>query len=244
MKIIYPDIIEYEFILKEMCEGRNLFQLPFDCESVSGDLEEFEEDIMFLPTPLALKKTDRYVFLETGGIFSYFTGPSIVKTVRDFSKVYVRKGDHICYYYGTMLMKDMEFEVGEGEPSITEPARILEYYNPNTEKIDLYERWGESSDYLPMPLYSGLLRNDLVGIKDKVEKSILSSIRYSLHNFAFVLDEIYKEKQTSRPDISKMIVLQYVNKRTMQMEEEEREAIRFLWKMMVENGYDIPEPRF
>ncbi len=232
MEIIYPDIIEYNFILRGLCSDRSISQFEFTCESYQESEEKMEGDIMFLPAPLAVRKLDKYSILNSGSVFSYFSGPSIMLTVRDFSDVYVRKGDMLSFYYGKLLGSKYRIIIGSGEPVLTEPGRILELYNKNTEKIDLYEEWGKITNFLPMPLYLGLISNEILDLKSQIERLIYTSIKNSLENFSTVTDDIYRERKISNPDMVKMIILQYVNKRSINMGKEENEAIEFLRNLM------------
>ncbi len=232
MEIIHPDNIEYNFILKGLCVSQSISQMEFRCEGYQECDENMEGDIMFLPAPVAVRKLDNYSILNSGNIFSYFNGPSIMLTVKDFENVYVKKGDLLSFYYGKILTSRYRIIIGNGEPVLTEPGRIMEFYNKNMEKMDLYEEWGRITNFLPMPLYIGLINNNLLEIKPQVEKSIYSSIKNSLENFNSVTEEIYRERRVSNPDLVKMIILQYVNKRSIDMGKEELEAIEFLRNIM------------
>jgi predicted solute-binding protein len=232
MEIVHPDNIEYNFILKGLCTGASISKIEFRCESYQECDENMEGDIMFLPAPMAVRKLDNYSMLNSGNIFSYFNGPSIMLTVKDFDNVYVKKGDLLSFYYGKVLTSRYKIIIGNGEPVLTEPGRIMELYNKNIEKIDLYEEWGRMTNFLPMPLYIGLINNNFLEIKTQVEKLIYSSIKNSLENFNSVAEEIYRERKASNPDLVKMIILQYVNKRSIDMGKEELEAIDFLRNLM------------
>ncbi len=236
MEIIYPDIAEYNFILKGICSAPLSSSSGVKCESYSECVEGTEGDVLFLPAPIAIRKLMNYTILDSGNIFSYFSGPSIMLTISEFNNVYVKKGDHISYYYGKLLGGKFNIIKGEGEPVLVEPGRILEMYNPTTKKIDLYEAWGSLSNFLPMPLYLGLINNNIIDMKSQVEKMIYNSLKNSFNNFNSIIDEIYRERMTSNPDIIKMIVLQYVNKRSLNLGEEELEAIKFLKKIMEDKG--------
>lgn len=236
MEIIHPDNIEYNFILRKLCQGAGSPRLDITCESYDECYEDIEGDILFLPAPVALRKLDNYSLLSSGNIFSYFSGPSIMLTVIPEKRVYVRKGDLVSFYYGKLLGKKFEIVVGTGEPALTEPGRILELYNQGTGKIDLYEEWGNRTNFLPMPIYLGVINNVLEEIKDNIEKMIFTSIKDSLDNFNSVSDSIYREKRISNPDIARMIILQFVNKRSIIIGDEEMEAIKMLAQMMQENG--------
>lgn len=236
MEIIHPDIIEYNFILRKLCQGTWSSRLEISCQSYRECDEDIEGDVLFLPAPVALKKLDNYSILNSGNIFSYFSGPSIMLTVTPEKSVYVRKGDLVSLYYGKMLSKEFDIIVGTGEPVLTEPGRILELYNSGIGRIDLYEKWGNRTNYLPMPLYLGIINKGLAEVKGSLEKIVLTSIKDSLDDFNTVSDDIYREKRISNPDIAKMIILQFVNKRSISIGEEEIEAIKMLAQIMKENG--------
>lgn len=241
MDLVFPDTPEYHFILKGLCSNVFATYPKFRCDPKSNFEDKVEGDIVFVPAPVAVLNSDRYIVLKSGGIFSYFSGSSIFSSENQFDTLYVRRRDFVSVYYAKLLLTDKRILRGEGFPALIEPR--LSFFNVNSpQKVDdLYKRWSKAVGNLPFPLYVGMIEKELKESKELLENAINSSIKYSLDNFSSSAKEIALSFHIENLGMLKRAILHFVNKNTMTMGDDEIDALMALNNEMKNSGYPVHE---
>lgn len=244
MDLLFPDTPEYHFILKGLCSGQFPAYPKFLCNPASEFDERLEGEIVFSPAPLAILNSDRYLALNTGNIFSYFSGPIVLSTEKDNDKLFVRESDFVSPYYAKFLLEKVHLEKGDSFPAILEPRLALLTAETGYQKNDLYKTWESTAPSLPFPLYMGLIRKDLKDLKGIVEDALKSSIRYSFDHSSAVVKDIATLFFIENSELLKRVIFNFVNKNTISIGEDEKEALKSLKVKMENHGYPVSDIDF
>jgi|GEM_PF-3504519 hypothetical protein len=234
MDIRYPDIAEYRFILDALC-GNIFPSFPrFRCEAVASLSEGLEADISFVPAPLAVAKSESHLILSSGSIFSYFSGPIIVAPREEYTELYVPRDDFYSVFFARVFMPGISIKEGDDYPSLLEPRLAILRSPFPYPKIDLYSSWASVASNLPIPIYCGIIRKEMEEAKRIAEDAIRASVKYALNNSDLLIKEIAHIHDVKNVDLLKRVVLNFVNKNTLSMAQEEVEAIQALKRAMDE----------
>lgn len=244
MKIVFPDVPEYHFILKGLYSDKFASYPKFKSTPILEFEEDIDSDIVFAPAPIAVLNSRNYVFLRVGNIFSYFSGPLILSGQKEDREYFVRKEDPLSEHYAKILLGDVSISKGDGFPAILEPRLALLGELSELSKFDLYEKWREMTDNVPFPLYLGLMRDTLTDLKGIVEEAVRSSIKYALDNSSSLIKEIASFYGIENIEMLKMAILRFINKNTMDISEEEVDSLRALSKEMRNSGFHVSKVRF
>ncbi len=244
MEIVFPDIPEYHFILKGLYTDQFASYPKFHCEPVTDFGTTLEADVAFVPSPVAILNSDDYVFLKTGNIFSYFSGPQIYSKEPENHELFVNEKDFVSEYYAKILLGNVSVRKGDGFPKIMEPRIALLNYQPGYPKIDLYGKWNDAASNLPFPLYSGMIRRTLRNLKEIVEEAVHSSIKYALDNSPSIIKDIATMYGIENVEMLKRVMFQFINKNTLSISDEEVESLKALSREMDNKGYRVNKLKF
>ena len=244
MEIVFPDIPEYHFILKGLYSNQFPSYPRFRCEPVTDFETTLKADVAFVPAPVAILNSGDYLFLKTGNIFSYFSGPQIYSNELTGNELFVNEKDFVSEYYAKILLNGVSVRRGDGYPKIVEPRIALLNYQPGLPKIDLYGKWNNFADNLPFPLYSAMIKRPLSNLKGIVEEAIHSSIKYALDNSPWIIKDIATMCGIENVEMLKRVMFQFINKNTLSISEEEVESLKALEQEMGNKGYRVSSLKF
>jgi len=244
MKVIFPDVPEYHFILRGLCSEKFPQYPKFHCEALSQFEEGFKADIVFAAAPLAMLNSSNYSFLRAGNFFSYFSGPVILSSTMENREIHVSGRDFLSKYYAKILLKESNITVGEGFPALMEPRLALLIPETGYRKYDLYNAWRKIAGDLPFPLYSGLIKDSISDLKGIVEDAIDASIRYALDNSSMLIRDIATSFGIQNIEMLKRVIFHFINKNTLIISEEEVESLKALNQEMRNQGYPVSKLNF
>jgi predicted solute-binding protein len=244
MEIIFPDVPEYQFILKGLCSEKFPSYPKFQCEALSQFEEELDADIIFVAAPVAMLNSRNYSFLRAGNIFSYFSGPIIFSPEKENREIYVRERDFVSKYYAKILLTEVNIIIGDGFPAVMEPRNALLFPESEYRKYDLYDRWAKVTGNLPFPLYSGLIKNSIADFKGIVEGAIGASIKYALDNSSTLIRDIATSFSIQNIEMLKRAIFHFINKNTLAISDEEIESLKALNEEMRNQGYPVSKLNF
>ncbi|MDA8055673.1 MAG: hypothetical protein M0Z77_08535 [Thermoplasmatales archaeon] len=244
MEIVFPDIPEYHFILKGLSSDKFVSYPKFHCEAIVEFDRELTADVAFVPAPFAILNSHNYIFLRTGNIFSYFSGPRIFSVQGEDKELYVNEQDFVSQFYAKILLGDVSTKKGEGFPMIMEP-RIAMLKDQNAPvKIDLYSKWTVVANDLPFPLYSGLIRKSAKPLREMVEGAITASVKYALNNSSGIIKDIATMYGIENIEMLKRVLFQFINKNTLSISEDEVASLKVLNQEMERRGYAVSSLKF
>ncbi|MEM0073979.1 MAG: MqnA/MqnD/SBP family protein [Thermoplasmatales archaeon] len=242
MEVMFPDTPEYRFILRGLCDNVFPAYPKFQCDSFDSREYNVESDIAFLPAPLAVVMMDRYLVLNAGAVFSYFSGPILINSNEKYTELYIRKDDFYSRHYARIFLGDVILKEGEeGYPAILEPRLAIISGPFPYPKVDLYSKWSAFAGSLPLPLYCGIIKKDLREAKEIVEEAIGASVRYALSNSDTLIKDIAHLHGVKNVDILKRAILNFVNRNSLSMAPEELEALGILKKEMLNRNIKIED---
>ncbi|MGC8644812.1 MAG: MqnA/MqnD/SBP family protein [Thermoplasmata archaeon] len=239
MEVKFPEIPEYRFMLNALC-GNIFPSFPrFRCDPLDSMSGLEDADVAFVPAPVALARSDSYVILSAGAIFSYLTGPVIVSPVEGYKELQVRRDDFFSRSYARIFLSGIAIKEGDGYPAILEPRLAILSSPFPYPKVDLYSSWASITENLPLPLYCGIIRRDIRETRGIVEEAVRASVKYALNNADLLVKEIAHLHGIRSTDLLKRVVLNFINKNTLSMAVDEREAIEALRGVMEKKGIGV-----
>lgn len=244
MELEFPDIPEYHFILKGLCSDKFAAYPRFQCEAATAYGEELTADVAFVPAPIAVLNSHNYIFLRSGSIFSYFSGPQIFASEQKNDELFVSEKDLVSEYYAKILLDEVTIKKGEGFPTIVEPRIAMLGGQSGRTKFDLYAKWMEVADKLPFPLYSGIIKRSVTELKGLIEEAVNESVKYALNNVSEVTKDIATTFSIENYEMLKRVMFQFVNKNTLSISEDEVKSLMALKEQMKKKGYAVSDLKF
>ncbi len=244
MELEFPDIPEYHFILRGLCSDKFAAYPKFQCEAVTAFEEELTADVAFVPAPIAILNSHNYIFLRSGSIFSYFSGPQIFASQQKNDELFVSEKDLVSEYYVKILLDEVTIKKGEGFPTVMEPRIAMLGGQSGSTKFDLYGKWTEVADKLPFPLYSGIIKRSAKDLKTLIEEAVSASVKYALNNAPEVMKDIATMFSVENYEMLKRVMFQFVNKNTLSISEDEVKSLRALKEQMKNKGYAVSDLKF
>ncbi|MEM0130156.1 MAG: MqnA/MqnD/SBP family protein [Thermoplasmatales archaeon] len=242
MEVMFPDIPEYRFILRGLCDNVFPAYPKFQCDSFDSREYNAESDIAFVSAPLAVIMMGKYLTLGAGAVFSYFSGPILINPDEKNTELYIRKEDFYSRHYARIFLGDVTLKEGEeGYPALLEPRLAIMSGPFPYPKVDLYSKWSALAGYLPLPLYCGIIKKDLMEVKGIVEEAIGASVKYALSNSDTLIKDIAHLHGMKNVDMLKRAILNFVNRNSLSMAPEELEALGVLRKEMVNRSIKVED---
>lgn len=227
MDLCFYPRIEIEAMIYAICNGyfsRDVRCIP--CYDTSGEI---------YIGPLSSLKINGMAILETGNIFSNYIGPTYYyDDEKNF--VNIRIDDEVSIFYAKFLINDKEIKHENNLPLIISPFdEFINLYTKDISaknKIDLFHKWDKISDGLPMPLYVATISEEYITNKNHFENMLRKSIKFFHENIDIILKEIRGQQNLSRHNIEKMALLNFVNKSTFKISNDEYQAIELVRKYL------------
>ncbi len=221
----YPDI-EVEALVYGLCSGN----ISHEVRCVPN----YNIDGEIYVGPISTLKEKNRIILDSGNVFSNFIGPAFYFN-EEANFVNIKENDVLSDFYARMFLKK---EVRHGNSIPLMINHHAEFLNlslkeiSSNNKVEIFGMWSQLSQGLPLPLYVATINDEFENRKEYFENLIKKSIKFLHENTDMIVKEVAGTMDIRRLNLEKMAVLNFVNKSSYIMGNEEYEAIQTILKYL------------